>query len=227
MSQLLNTNASNPDSSKEARGNRIKHIRKDILRLSRKEFANHHRDLEITESVLQNWEDGRFKGFKDNQATLLLEALKREHIFCEKNWLLHGEGEAPKIVLPGTGKHLSEKLEAEKITREIIVFKESYMDSIDAIVNDDSMEPFFTIGDHVAGLRYTGNHLNKALGHFCIVQTQQGEVLIRKVEQGSTENLYILSSFNKKSTAQNASLTDVKIFSAAPILWWRRPAHSQ
>jgi DNA-binding transcriptional regulator YiaG len=205
-------------SSKDAQGKRIRYIRDQMLGLSRREFAEHHSDLKITEAVLQNWEEGRYKGLKDKQVNLILKALEREGILCEKLWLLNGIGNPPQKATHLDFQQNMELSETDAVAKELRIFHSLYTDSIDIIINDSAMEPFLKIGDHVAGVRYMGNDIEKTVGKFCIVQTKVGQILTRRIEHGDESGLYTLIGFNEKINPQK----NIQLFSSAPILWWRR-----
>lgn len=223
---------SNPNSAK-ARGQRLRYIREEMLGLSRKKFAERHANKKITVNNLQNVEDARFKGMKIEHVELLLPALEEEGIVCSKSWLLEGVGDPPRFrsyLEQFTGEEptqrtsevaVHDKPDDAAIAIELRAFHECHVDAVDAIVSDDALDPYFLTGDYVAGIRYTGDAIKNAIGLSCIIQTQTGQVFTRKLAMGKAKGYYTLtaSEFAKKSY----TISDVKLFSAAPIIWWRRP----
>ena len=223
----------------EIRGQRVKYIRETILGLSRNKFSQRHKDLELTVSTLQNWEDARYGGLTEKGGRKLIEAFAREGVQCSLQWLLFGTGEAPPEardfnlvienitakqavqILADTGnKSLTDE---ESIAKELRYFRELHVDAIDAIVSDDGLSPYFEPGDCVAGIRLNGQDIRKAIGLPCIIQTQLGQVLVRKLEAGSQMGYYTLLCTNPHTQVKDIKATEVKLFSAAPIVWLRKP----
>ncbi|MDF2868141.1 MAG: hypothetical protein K0S11_1611 [Gammaproteobacteria bacterium] len=229
----MNVDDNNPNSAK-ARGSRLRYIREELLGLSRNKFAERHKEKKLTINNLQNMEDARFKGMKVEHVELLLPALEEEGIICSKAWLLEGTGDPPRFrnyLEHFTGENVAskknneligqEKLEDTAIAAELRAFREGHVDAVDAIISDDALEPCFLTGDYVAGIRYTGVDINQAIGLPCIVQTQTGQVLTRILANGKAEGCYTLAG--SKYATKDYTLSEVKVFSAAPIVWWRRP----
>jgi HTH-type transcriptional regulator, cell division transcriptional repressor len=217
-------------SSPKARGKRLHYIRKELLRLSRHALQERHKDLKISERSIENWETARFKGLKEEHVERLLRAFKREGVICEKYWLLDGEGSPPifegafrQISTSTDTKESHEASEITKITQELRSFKASYIDAVDAIVQDDGLAPCFRPGEWVAGIRHIGDDIKNVAGSLCIVQTQEGATLIRKVEKGEKEGLFNLTATNPNFKDNMPSQENIELLSAAPIIWWRKP----
>ncbi len=224
--------------SQEVRGLRVRYIRDKILGLSRNKFSKRHKALEITVSTLQNWEDARYGGLTEKGARKLIEAFACEGIQCSLQWLLFGIGEAPpeardyNLIVSGISTTKSSRdftsethvsfNDEETIAKELRYFHELHADALDAIVSDDGLSPYFEPGDYVAGIRLVGQEINKAIGLNCIVQTQQGQILVRKLEAGSQPGYYTLICTNPH-TNEAQKLLDMKLFSVAPIVWLRKP----
>lgn len=224
----------NNSNSAKTRGKRLRYIREEMLGLSRNKLAERHKAKKLTINNLQNMEDGRFKGMKVEHVELLLPALEEEGIICSKSWLLEGTGEPPRFrsyLEHFTGENPSLKRPTEIITQdksddsaiaiELRAFRECHIDAVDAIISDDGLAPCFLAGDYVAGVRYTGSNIKEAIGLACIIQTQTGQVLTRKLTAGNVEGYYTLTGTGLSK--KNHTVTNVKLFSAAPIIWWRRP----
>jgi hypothetical protein len=210
-------------SSKEERGKRLRYIRDEMLRMSRREFSNRHLDLKISQHALHNWEEARFSGLNETHANIILKALKKENVSCDKDWLLYGQGNPPTFNALNEIATIGKFKETEIIANELRIFRASYVDAVDAIISDECLSPCFLTGDHVAGVRYTGNNIRKALGKVCIIQTYDGKVLIRKVTIGESDDFYNLLSTHPDFKNAHYELFDIQLFSAAPIHWWRRP----
>lgn len=208
----------------EARAERVKNLRKALGRLSRTKFANR---LKIPRGTLQNWEEMRFGGLSEKGAKRLVKGLQSIGIGCTVAWLMHGVGDAPAI-LNSINNLLydSQELTHEEdiIAQELKIFHQLNPNAVDTIITDESMLPCFKLGDHVAGRRYFEKDIEEAIGQPCIVQTTDPNTgtLVRLVEPGNRKGLYTLTCTNSSTQGEKATLHDIKLFSAAPILWIRR-----
>jgi hypothetical protein len=223
----------NNQSSPKARGERLAYIRRSILRLSRHEFQERHKDLRISARSLENWETARFKGLKEENVDLLLKAFKQEGIICEKYWLLDGIGNRP--VFEGFFRQAvelsqfhsiatNESSEIEKITKELKAFRENEVDSVNTIIQDEALNPNILPGDWVAGIRHIGKEIEDVIGYACIVQITPDKTVTRKIKKGSKSGLFKLVPTNPKFQEKQKDIyQDVQLLSAAPIIWWRRP----
>lgn len=203
--------------SSEARAQRLRHIRVEILRYSREKFGRKH---QIPASTIHNWEIAKYGGLTEKGAIKLIKAFHAEGVPCTVEWLLYGIGEKP------SGFFLAEKLadhSPSNLAEELQLFHKNNPNAVDAIIADDGIEPCFTIGDHVAGIRFFENDLDKAIGTVSIIQTIHGEVLVRKLDKGSKSKHYDLSCINPKTTVKKSASKNVAVFSAAPVVWFRRP----
>lgn len=73
-------------------GERIKHVRRDLLRLSREIFSQKHN---ISAGTLQGWETNRYKKLSESTVEIIIQAFEAEGLSCSKEWLLSGKGKAP------------------------------------------------------------------------------------------------------------------------------------
>jgi transcriptional regulator with XRE-family HTH domain len=203
------------------RAERIRYLRK-LLDFSREKFAKRHG---ISPGSLQNWEDVRYGGLTENGAQQLLQAFQNEGLNCTLEWLLFGHGIAPqpRSLLDQFTTYPTYKTDEELLAEELQLFLNIHSNPVDARVMDDALAPYYVPGDHVAGEKLFNSSVEKAIGLPCIAQTQAGEVLLRIVQPGSQTGLYHLTSSNPAATVSNAFLADVKLFSAAPIIWIRKP----
>src|ERR1700761_2930067 len=74
------------------RAERVKFLRKEILRLSRPELA---RRYHLSTGTIQNWEDARHGGLTENGANKIIEILSSINIQCDLQWLMYGLGKKP------------------------------------------------------------------------------------------------------------------------------------
>ncbi len=208
------------------RGDRLKLLRTELLRLSRNAVAEIY---DIPAGTIQNWEDARHGGLTEKGARRFIEVLKSQNINCNLEWLLYGIGQAPIQLTTRSQSGGFQKIAAsaqakefDNIAKELMLFYEHTPNAVDIIVSDDAMLPRYTQGDHLAGKRYFNEDLNKLIGQTCIIQTQSGIVTVRQLLSGSKQDHYDLISLNKESKIEDLNLFNMRIFSAAPVLWIRR-----
>jgi len=215
----------NTASSPQERGYRLRHLRK-ALRLSRSALSEKSKNDtgEISEGSIKNWEYGRYGGLTEKGAKKLIHAFKQEGLDCTLEWLLYGLGEDP-ISFFTLLKHTSQKSSASTetiIAQELKIFYQLNKYPVDGIINDDALAPMLLPGDHVAGSRYFDQDINLTIGYPCIVQTHTGNLLVRVVKKGNQDGLFTLESTNPNTTASQAIIENIKLFSSAPILWIRK-----
>lgn len=208
------------------RAERIKRLRRN-LRYSRQKFSDKYKKLGITASALQSWEDIRWNGLTEKGAHLLAQAFQEEGLQVTVQWLLFGIGEDPlgNIAFPLDMPLLHTLIkpsEKNNIAKELRLFHQHITEGIDTVITDDGLAPWLAPGDYVAGKRYFDNDIEKAIGSPCIVQTLAGETLVRMLTSGSDLELYTLACSNPVSTNTQRIIEDIRLFSAAPILWIRK-----
>lgn len=220
-------------SSPQACGRRIKYIRDELLGLSRNKFAEKHKNKSITKDALNNWEEARYKGLKIHHLEILIKAFEEEGVIVDRSWLLNGIGEIPKLrtyldkslkeSVGSKAAMVQERSEDEAIAAELRTFRENHLDAVDAIIADNAMAPFYLPGDYVAGIRYIGANIENAIGLPCIIQTQSGQVVVRKLDLGTMKDHFNLVGFEQNPTRDKYRINDIRLFSAAPIIWIRKP----
>ena len=198
-------------------------IRENILHFSRKDLERRHDKMPA--ATLQNWEDVRHGGLTESGATRLIPIFQKEGVTCRLEWLLYGLGDPP----PGLNMPLTSSSTSPRdrfIAQVLELFRQHYPNSMDAIVPDDAMLPLLARGDMVAGVRYSESEISNALEQLCIVQTDEGEVLVRMVHAGDKTGVYHLSCTNSQTSAPRPAPNNVKLFSAAPLIFWIRKKES-
>lgn len=221
-----------PRVSRKARGLRLKSLRQS-LRLSRQAFSD---QFKISIYTLQNWETNKNGGLTEPRAKDILQWLKRAGVECTFAWLMYGVPPAPIFSDPILGEFslvqtqaclpkVAEDDELPKIAEELNLFRQHYPNQVmDMIISDDSMEPFYNQGDYVAGIKQTGNDIEKLLEKNCIVLTNENEWLVRKIKQGNSPGHYHLVSANQDHEAAKVFLPDVQVKMVAEIVWVRKYA---
>ena len=213
-----------PDVLLVERASRTRKLR-DALHLSRGHFERVH---DIPQQTLQGWEDARWGSLTDKGAKKLIQAYKQEGLHVTLEWLMYGVGSDPlaahyKVNESGHPNYQVILTEQAIISQEVQLFHRHNPNAIDMIIQDDAMLPCLAPGDLVAGKRFFDQSIEQALGLLCIIQTKTGVMLVRKLEQGSEPGLYTLSSLNADTTVSEPRMEDVSLFSAAPIIWIRKP----
>lgn len=197
---------------------------------TRREFEKKYR---ISANTLQGWEQGK-NPLSKKGAKRIIEALKAEGVICSLEWLMSGAGVPPRqfeinnqdIVSAHDFENFLNHLnlqEEQAIYQELQSFKSHNPNPIIITVPDDAMMPQFHSGDYIGGIR-----LNKAediaahLGEACIVELADHTILPRYIHADSELGTYTLSCTNFQSKAAPLNIFNVRIISAAPILWHRR-----
>jgi len=217
------------DSTLNTSGERLKRARLLAGINTRREFESKYH---ISANTLQGWEQNK-NPLSGKGAKRVVEALKNEGLICSTDWLLKGAGMPPRhyeMLNAGIRKELCDNLsiaemnlrEEEAIYAETQQFKNSSPNPIVLSVVDNAMEPYFSIGDHVGGTKLPPEELHPFLGRACIIELANDMILPRFLHQGTVEGCYTLTGSNPRTTAGTLSLQNVKVISAAPILWHRR-----
>ena len=214
---MVKKNTTPPELAKQ-RADRIKRVR-EILRLSRSQLAAQYKKFGLTYSSLKNWEDIKWHGLTESGATILAKAFQEHGIHVTVEWLMFGIGDDPTSSLLKQNIKLSE---TAIIAKEIKFFHENNSNAVDTIITDDALEPYLKAGDYVAGIRYFANDIERAIGHPSIVQIENGQQLVRVVTAGDDVELYTLTCSNPNSVTAPKIFKNIKLLSAAPILWIRK-----
>lgn len=217
----------NSSSSAIAKAERLKRVR-NLANLSREEFCVNG---EINLTTLISWEVARFGGLSKKGAASVIARVAKEGVFVTPEWLLYEIGVGPEVQadykkLPKAKEKLklATQLPSEKarIIEELMVFKSLNKYATDFMITDDAMLPHYQEGDYVAGTKRFGEKIHLLVGYDCIVQVNDGRILMRHLQQGPRYDSFNLVSTNLQSKVQNAVIYDVKLASAAPIVWHRR-----
>jgi len=201
------------------RANRVKWLRNQLDR-SRRHFALHHK---IPASSMQSWEDTKGNGLTEKGCLQLIEAFRDDGIRVTIEWLMYGLGPEPTRTTETAQPVPVSKAycpDDNRIDDALQHFNEQYANPIDMRMPDDSMEPAFRQGDYMAGQRLFQDKLRYAIGQDCIVQTETGHVLVRRVERSRRKGHYRLVAYNPADPADED--TEHRLFSAAPIVWHYR-----
>jgi transcriptional regulator with XRE-family HTH domain len=205
------------------RGQRARVIRL-ALRLSRPAFEEKYG---IARGTLQNWEDARFGGLGERGAKRLVNAFAKDNIHCTVEWFLYGIGADPLVKWREQQKQALPDNVPKKMSKamqpELAFFHEQHKQVIDTIMPDNAMAPRIFENDVVAGVRYFASDIEKMIGKDCIIQTQKGDTLVRRLDSGNERRGYTLTCPYTGDKVHFPDMNNVAVFSAAPILWVRSP----
>ena len=217
--------------SPETKGYRLQRARK-IANLSRRDVSVKY-DFQI--DTYKGWELGKHGGLTIQAARKIVTMLAKEGVSCSLEWLMYGIGEGPHVIefiYPNQHKKsttsistfepLTNNDENKQIKKELVLFHKGTIDSIAVCIEDDSMLPFYHIGDHVAGSKHYDKKIKRLLGLNCIIQTANNDLLVRQLNAGRTKNLYNLTALNPLTKIKDPVLYNVELINAAPIIWTRR-----
>jgi len=184
----------------------------------------------IGASTIKYWESARSEGLSGKGAKKIIEAMLDRKVYCTYMWLMHGVGIHPQIldVQLGNAQKQIEAMnstfdEEVAIANEMNAFLKSSQDAITLVIFEDAMEPLYSIGNTIGGIRLHGKDVGLATGKDCIVETDKGEILCRRVGAGNELDTYHLCALNNQTNVYPPNLYDVKLKSAAPISRvWKR-----
>ncbi|MCK4608351.1 MAG: hypothetical protein KAT71_02625 [Gammaproteobacteria bacterium] len=186
----------------------------------------------VSVRALKNWESGSLAGLTDKAAEKLSLAAERCGIHASNLWLMYGSGAQPimlgeiynkaDVVNEPPVAYGSRFQISAAIKKEMKFFKRLNPGAVTMQILDDSMEPYYRIGDLVCGIRKMGAEVIHALNQDCIIETAGEVALCRRITKGAQEGRYNLSCINPNTTVEPSIVSDVEVFSAAPIILIRR-----
>lgn len=209
------------------RGERVRVLR-NMCGLTIHELAKKH---SIGASTIKYWESAKSEGLSSKGAKKLVDAMLKEGIYCTYMWLMSGVGMHPQMIDVSYGDAVTEKLSAmhgtfeeeTAIHNEVDMFLQNTPGAISLIAFDDTMTPYYCNGDTVGGNRLAGEDIVKAVGKHCIVETEDRQILCRKIIAGTVPGTYTLCCINPQTNVCPPNIYDIKITSAAPIVRiWKR-----
>lgn len=197
----------------QARAERLKRVR-NLANLSRKEMCD---GTTLNISTLKGWEVARHGGLTEKGAQKILERVAKSGVSCTLEWLLSGEGIPPCVIFEDDQS--AETIPFEQ--QELNLFLQHYPNSLAMTIQDDAMEPFYAIGDLVAGVLC--DEKAQGVGQNALVKLASGEKLLRSVRQGEDGQSVILVSLNPNTTVSEPVLYGAEIDSLAIVKWHRKP----
>jgi len=205
-----------------------------IIKMSGLSHAAFGRKHNIAHGNFQNWCVPRYSGLSEGGAEKCLYGCKMEGIEATLEWLMYGVEPGPIITErfynKGGKVHLPPKTATTKdseitaITREILLFRQNYDQQVlEMMIHDNDMEPHYKMGEYVAGKSFGDEDIANLINQDCIVQLDDGTLILRNLKTGSADNLFNLVCTNIHTTNKPV-IYDAKITLAAPVMWIRRKA---
>lgn len=196
----------------QKRGQRVRYLREKLLGLSRAEFCN---DFDWSPQSLKAWELSWGGGLSEERAKDLTQHLKKYDIYASVPWIMHGIGRPPIAITDEL--NICEEEEAH-IAKELLLFKE-IPNTVDTIIEDNTMTPLLHPGDYVGGITTSNREL--ALNKPCIIVDTTGQIHVRILQKGDKKNFYHLVCFNTDKNSKKTT-KNIPIQSVAPIVWIRK-----
>ncbi|AIL65459.1 hypothetical protein NOVO_05450 [Rickettsiales bacterium Ac37b] len=211
-------------------GNRIKQARILAGFVNKKDFCLRYN---ISINTLQSWELGRTPLTKKG-ARRICEALLSDGFYCSIEWLLYGVGHPPSVqnIVSNMIHELFDDIDLQQkinIEDEMSLFKEKecfkslHPKAIIMVITDDGMEPFYKIGDYVAGIPLDDSMINiKLHNKHCIIRTHDDILLVRSIQSTNKDGIYNICTLNPATTVFPVFINEVKLSEIAPIIWYRK-----
>jgi transcriptional regulator with XRE-family HTH domain len=209
-------------------GERLKRARILAGLNTRREFEQ---KFNISSNTLQGWEQGK-NPLSEKGARRVVEALKQQGLLCTVEWLMKGSGMPPRpyemvhagiqepLLHDQTVAELNLK-EEESIYQESQLFKQQNPNSIIINIVDDAMEPYFRIGDYIGGIQVPNEDIANFIGNVCILELENNVILARLLQAGTEPGRFTAAATNPLTAAAPLNLYNVKVISAAPVVWQR------
>jgi hypothetical protein len=166
--------------------------------------------------TLRLWE--RSVQLKEKAAKRFLKVIQSYGINTSLTWLLHG---VQSDTIPPHVEPMLEEMKDWKhlIKDELDFLKKKYKNLQIYQMPDNSMLPFIHPGDYVAG--YLTDDPKLLQNQLCIVQTIEGNMLVREVRSTSQRvDLFHLKAFNP--TLEYPILYNQQLTKVAKVIWLRK-----
>ncbi len=205
-------------------GKRIK-LARHLANLTRQDMLLHYG---INPHTLHAWEKGA-NGLTEENAQKLFEVFQQRGLLISKAWLLYGED--PRIALSdieavnqshssvtGVMADILNVRADFKILEEIEYFQSHNAKAISTMIADEALMPLFAMGDYVGGIQcFDAVAFKTLVGSFCIISSQAGEVLVRKIVQHQKGLVFRIAGINPLAALNSPDYFDCAIQAAAPI----------
>lgn len=199
------------------RGRRVK-LARNLSNLTRKDMFQRYG---INPNTIHAWEKGA-NCLTEKNACKLFEAFRQEGLSITKEWLLYGEdpsfGHGP--TLDEKNQELQDILNIRrdlKIFNEVNYFRQNNANSISTMITDEALSPLFCRGDYVGGVYLSRQDLKMLVGEFCIILTEDKQILTRKIFNYQAEDIFIIGGINPFAKLNGPDCIPCRIQAAAQI----------
>jgi len=195
-------------------GERLRYAR-GLLGLTRTILQN---EYNISHNTMSAWEIGRVQ-LTSKGALKLSKVFLELGLICHPEWLLCKSEDRPYFVQnsPVTDEIFSANV---CVLREVEAFKTINPNPIVIMVPDDGMLPRYEPGDFIGGNLHKSDDIRKLVGNNCIIETTSGDIYFRRLIHGLNDGSFTLSCLNP-NTSEAPILTNIKVASAAQVVWHR------
>lgn len=227
----MNQNQIDPSILTKERADRLRRLR-NLSNLSRKELCE---GADININTYIGYEVCRYGGLTKKGAEKVVRYIATKGVYTTIEWLMFNLGPLPQVIMDikndavESSAHqdrFDHNQEMQKIAEEVYLFHKHYKLAIDCRIDDDGMSPKYDKGDYVAGIICSGSSIDDLIGLDCIIKTAEDKLLVRNLCNGRLKGHYTLTCNNPKTTVFHPVLHDVKLISAAYIIWHRRVCRS-
>lgn len=193
-------------------GARFRSVR-SLININRKTFCERH---SINKYTLQSWENGLHVS-KGKNIEKFIDALAKEGILCNIDWLMDGEGEPPRSLSLRKEEKPRHQLIKEQsdidIVKQIVSFyREKQNETLMMQLLDDHMAPKFAKGDIVIGKKAI-NEIKAVHQKDCIIDLGLDRLIVRRALI-ARDKIMLLSLDQSQPTFVLGM--DARIF---PIVW--------
>lgn len=189
---------------------------RSLTKLSRESFEQKYG---INRNTLKSWELG-VNSLTEKSAKLLSDAVNAEGFSCTPQWLIFGQGTAPRFITPEEDSLIENEIDQQaKILYEADYFNKNNHNSIVFMITDKSMTPDLNPGDYVGGINTNHfNNKNNYVGEKCIVTLRDGIIIVRKFMPAKNGHIVLYPS-NLEYEADIVKYEDITHI--ARIIWQR------
>jgi hypothetical protein len=167
---------------------------------------------DINRLTYLQWENGRNTGISKVGVRKVLARANQLGIYASFEWIMCGTGQfpVPNEAFDGSSENEKRVLAlAEKLD-----FLKDETGFVKLTLPDNSMSPEYQKYDWVAGIKLSD--LSRAQGLDCIVQTVEGDLVLRRVDASDKPGRVVLRC--QSTHPDYKTLYEVKLVMAAPVM---------
>lgn len=189
------------------------------------------RKYEISLATLRSWTSGA-RQISEKGAKKISQIMRHEGWFCSSSWLLTGDGTPPLRAdsdlnaKPFFNDNIDQSTpttanEEYCLFKETEFFRHNNKNSRAFIVDDNSMNPFFFVGDTVGAIEVKPTNYKSYIGHPCLIEIEGNKPLVRTLRSGE-EGKFLFTAENQHYKGPHGFIYQEKTLSVSPIVWHRQ-----